>query len=75
MYERVGYLWKNTFSTQRPVYYNSSTKSLHYLKENSRESVIYNDQYRLIPITLEPYHKVIAENKTFHLAFDILKKK
>lgn len=69
MYERVGYLWKNTFSTQRPVYYNSTTNSLHYLKEDSREPVIYNYQPRLVPITLEPHHKVKTDNKVFHFAY------
>jgi hypothetical protein len=69
-YIRVGYLWKNTFGVQRPVYYNKDANTLHYMRENNREAIIHNYTPYLIPITIHQGQKVVAEKKVFNFTAD-----
>ena len=69
---RVGYLWKTTFGMQRPVYYNKDTDSLHYMRENNREKVVYNPNPSLIPISIQKGMKVGVEKKVFNFTADPL---
>jgi hypothetical protein len=71
-YIRVGYLWKNTFSVQRPVYYNKESNTLHYMRENNREAIVYNYTPYMVPIVIQRGQKVAAEKNVFNFTADSL---